>query len=164
MELAPGGSLRDELKRGGALERPLEEKMADAKAVIGGLAASTRRASFIATSSPTTSCGWKTAGWCCPTSAWRPTLRPRPGATVLIGTPHYMAPEVLAGEPATSRSDVWALAVVLHEIFFGRRPERRSVSFDGSSQRADPPHLVHRTQSDGPVRKVPGRVAPRSAG
>jgi WD40 repeat protein len=52
----------------------------------------------------------------------------------LIGTPHYMAPEVLAGEPATSRSDVWALAVVLHEIFFGQRPERRSVSFDGSSK------------------------------
>ena len=57
-----------------------------------------------------------------------------PGATVLIGTPHYMAPEVLAGEPATSRSDVWALAVVLHEILFGQRPERRSVSFDGSSR------------------------------
>ena len=45
-----------------------------------------------------------------------------------------MAPEVLAGEPATSRSDVWALGVVLHEIFFGRRPERRSVSFDGAGK------------------------------
>ncbi|HVY38585.1 MAG TPA: protein kinase, partial [Polyangia bacterium] len=53
--------------------------------------------------------------------------------TVMIGTPHYMAPEVLAGEPATMRSDVWALGVVVHEILFGRRPERKSASFDGTT-------------------------------
>ena len=36
-----------------------------------------------------------------------------------------MAPEVREGDPATTRSDVWSLGVVLHEIFFGKRPERR---------------------------------------
>jgi serine/threonine-protein kinase len=39
------------------------------------------------------------------------------------GTPQYMAPEVLAGERATQRSDVWQLGMILHEILFGRRPE-----------------------------------------
>ena len=37
-----------------------------------------------------------------------------------------MAPEVREGDPATTRSDVWSLGVVLHEIFFGKRPERRT--------------------------------------
>ena len=37
-----------------------------------------------------------------------------------------MAPEVREGDPATTRSDVWSLGVVLHEIFFGKRPERRN--------------------------------------
>ena len=46
--------------------------------------------------------------------------------SVFVGTPHYMAPEVREGDPATTRSDVWSLGVVLHEIFFGKRPERRS--------------------------------------
>src|SRR3954453_14872372 len=36
MEIAPGGSLRDELKGGGALDGPLDARIADATAVIAG--------------------------------------------------------------------------------------------------------------------------------
>ena len=134
MEIARGGSLRDELKRGGGLERPLEEKMADARAVIGGLAALHAAGVVHRDFKPDNLLRMEDGRLVLSDFGLATDAATAPGATVLIGTPHYMAPEVLAGEPATSRSDVWALAVVLHEIFFGRRPERRSVSFDGSSK------------------------------
>lgn len=44
----------------------------------------------------------------------------------LVGTPGYIAPEVLAGEPATPASDLYALGVVLHEIFTGDKPANMS--------------------------------------
>lgn len=41
-----------------------------------------------------------------------------------FGTPLYIAPEIIAGEPATAKSDVYALGVLLYQILAGdlRRP------------------------------------------
>ena len=40
----------------------------------------------------------------------------------LVGEPAYMAPEQLRGLPATSKSDLWALGVLLYEMLAGRPP------------------------------------------
>ncbi len=40
----------------------------------------------------------------------------------LFGTPGYLAPERVAGEPATPRSDIYAVGVVLYEALTGTKP------------------------------------------
>jgi predicted Ser/Thr protein kinase len=49
------------------------------------------------------------------------------------GTPAYMAPEQRAGKEVTPRSDIYALGIVLHELFTGKRPSR-----DNKSTELDP--------------------------
>jgi serine/threonine protein kinase len=56
----------------------------------------------------------------------------------VLGTPAYLAPERLDGSPATPRSDLWALGVVLYEALAGRKP------FEGPS-----PLAVARAVADG---------------
>lgn len=46
-------------------------------------------------------------------------------ASSIVGTVHYLAPEVLGGAPSDVRSDLWSLGILLYEMGMGVRP------FDG---------------------------------
>jgi serine/threonine protein kinase len=47
---------------------------------------------------------------------------------IRIGTAAYMSPEQLRGEPLTSASDVYAMAIIAHEMVTGKRPDNPNVA------------------------------------
>jgi eukaryotic-like serine/threonine-protein kinase len=46
----------------------------------------------------------------------------------VIGTPDYMAPELLRGGKASVATDIYAMGVILHELALGRRPDSRGAA------------------------------------
>ncbi len=66
---------------------------------------------------------------------------------MVVGTPNHLPPEVLRGDKADARSDVWALGVVLYEMASGKFP------FHGTSIL----ELANAILGDSP-QPLPGRV------
>jgi serine/threonine protein kinase len=62
-----------------------------------------------------------------------------PGA--VLGTPAYMSPEQAAGKPADHRSDVYALGLILYEMFTGRK------AFEAETSVALAAKHIHETPS-----------------
>jgi eukaryotic-like serine/threonine-protein kinase len=68
----------------------------------------------------------------------------------IVGTPEYMSPEQCRGEPIDSRSDLYALGVVIFEIFTG------DVPFRGETPLA----TLFKHLQDPPPLEVPNRKTP----
>jgi serine/threonine-protein kinase len=82
------------------------------------------------------------------------------GDVTVFGTPAYMAPEVLFGEPSTPASDVYSLGVVIHECLAKRRPHDATTLVEMIAQivSGPPPEL------DDPLHDLVGAMLAREPG
>ncbi len=73
----------------------------------------------------------------------------------VLGTPHFMSPEQVLGDPVDGRSDIFSLGVVFYQLLAGRRP------FKGDSISSVCYHIVHSPPEPVPEdREIPAEVAP----
>jgi serine/threonine-protein kinase len=120
MELGTGGTLRELLQEGNAAERPLVDRLADARAICAGLAAI--HAVGIIHRDVTPQNVLRLTDGRLVLSDFGLAIPMTANTTVHGGTPNYMPPETLLGSRGDQRSDVWQLGVILHEVLFGARP------------------------------------------
>src|SRR4029453_13322339 len=71
---------------------------------------------------------------------------------IVLGTPSYIAPEMLVEGKADHRADMWAVGVILYEMLAGRRP------YDGATIAG----LVYRILPE-PLPPLPPPPAPPKA-
>ena len=66
------------------------------------------------------------------------------GTGAFLGTPEYMAPEMLNGEPIDHRADIYALGIVLFQMLSGQVPFRGNTPFAVATKHLqEPPPSLH---------------------
>lgn len=93
------------------------------------------------------------------------------GFSTPIGTPAYMAPELLRAKTGTVQSDIYAVGALLYELLCGHTPFQEHNTFDLLSKHLshDPPALLEQNPAIAPalatvvmrsIRRDPGRRYP----
>ena len=129
MEIAQGGTLRDELAKGGVLSRPVDGRLSDARSLASGLAA-IHAAGIIHRDVAPQNALRMDDGRLVLSDFGLATDKFDGSTSVHGGTVAYMAPEVVRGGHASTRADIWSLGVVVHEAMFGVRPRWSSNGHD----------------------------------
>ena len=141
MELATGGTLRDELHPGTTAARPLAARIADARAIASGLGAIHAAGIVHRDISPQNALRMSDgrlvlSDFGLATDSFDGTI------SIRGGTVAYMAPEVARGGRANFAADIWALGAVIHETVFGQRlewdPESGEMRSSVASRRLTP--------------------------
>ena len=77
---------------------------------------------------------------------------PVSAAGQVVGTVPYMAPEQVRGEPVDSRTDLFALGILLYELTTGRRPfEGATLGLISSAILRDTPRPLSSARADAPT-------------
>ena len=74
-------------------------------------------------------------------------------AGMMVGTPYYMSPEHIRGGVLDGRTDVFAVGVILHELFAGKRPFMAD----------DPTRVLYRIVNEPHPRLPPDAAGPLTA-
>jgi predicted Ser/Thr protein kinase len=125
-EFVPGRSLREEVSRG---PLPREALISTARAVAGALAEAHARGIVHRDLKPENIIRRDDGaikvldfGLARTTSSSGPTVTRLTVTGSVVGTPGYMAPEQLRGEPVDARADVFSFGVLMYELAAGRHP------------------------------------------
>jgi hypothetical protein len=135
MEIATGGTMATELRAREGLPS-LEVRIADARAIVEGVAAFHAAGIIHRDIKPDNILRMADGRLVVSDFGLATDPGVGPTSTIMVGTPAYMAPEIVMGAAGTMRSDVWAIGVVLHEVLFGGRPQWKT------SERGDRKTLV----------------------
>jgi serine/threonine-protein kinase len=155
MELVEGECLAEVLARRGKLAVP--EVAPIVNAIVDALAAAhlagyvhgdVKPENVILCASPTGCMEVKLIDW---GIAKSPNGSPHDGK-MAVGTPHYMAPEQVRGEPLDARADVYALGVLCYELLVGAPPFVGDRPTDLAAQ--------HLSKKPRPVRELNADVPP----
>lgn len=52
-----------------------------------------------------------------------------------VGTPYYMAPQIISGQEYSIKCDVWSLGIMLFQLIYGMVPFCDKVSLDSLAQK-----------------------------
>ncbi len=83
-------------------------------------------------------------------------------AGMMVGTPYYMSPEHIRGGLLDGRSDVFAVGVILHELFAGKRPFTADDPTRVLYRIVNEPHPRLKVDDAGPLTSEVQRVIDKS--